>query len=31
MYEREIRMHTVVTSDGAGKVYYHEQDFKQKL
>ena len=25
MYERDIKIHTVVTSDGAGKVTYHEK------
>ena len=24
MYERDIKMHTVVTSDGAGKVYHEK-------
>ena len=24
MYEKDIRMHTVGTSDGAGKVPYHD-------
>ena len=28
MYERDIRIHTVVTSDGAGKITYHKKRVK---
>ena len=32
MYEKNIRLHTVIMSDGAGKVTYHENKFcKEKI
>ena len=30
-YERDIRIHTLVTSHGAGRVTHHEKKFKQKI